>query len=163
MCIRDRCNSMWQGESIRKYQNADVSIAVSSESGLITPIIFNASTLGLKEISTRSKALALKARERKLLPEEYQGGTVTVSNLGMFSIDQFIGVINPPQACLLALGATTKELIPNDDITKEQPYKIANIMQAWLSCDHRVVDGSVGAKWLQRFKYYLEKPYNMML
>lgn len=158
-------NSQWMGDKIRQFKNCDCSIAVSTDTGLITPIVFSANRKGIAEIAKNAKDLAEKAKKGALKPQEFQGGTFCVSNLGMFAIDQFSAVINPPQACILAVGTTTKEVVPVDvkDPTKEHPYKVISVMRVTLSCDHRLVDGSVGARWLQAFKSLLEKPYKMLL
>jgi pyruvate dehydrogenase E2 component (dihydrolipoamide acetyltransferase) len=132
---------------------------VSTDAGLITPIVFGAEDKGLKEISQNVKALAAKAREGKLQPQEFQGGTFTISNLGMFGIKSFSAVINPPQAAILAVGGTERRAVP----TSDGSYRVANVMTVTLSCDHRVVDGAVGAQWLQSFKQFLEKPITMVL
>lgn len=154
-------NSSWQDTFIRQYNTVDVSIAVSTDSGLITPIVFGADKKGLAAISTETKSLAEKARIGKLRPEEFQGGTFTISNLGMFGIKSFSAIINPPQSCILAVGATESAVVPDAD--SDSGYNIAKIMAVTLSCDHRVVDGAVGAQWLSEFKKYLEKPQTMLL
>jgi len=151
-------NSQWHGSFIRKYKNADVSVAVDTGSGLITPIVFAANTKGLNEIATTTKALVDKAKTNTLKPQEFQGGTFSISNLGMLGISRFSAVINPPQSCILAVGKTGKKIVPDGESFKE-----VNVMEVTLSCDHRVVDGAVGARWLQAFKGYLEKPYTMLL
>ncbi|KAI1297273.1 Acetyltransferase component of pyruvate dehydrogenase complex [Halotydeus destructor] len=159
-CLRvPEVNSSWQETFIRQFNSVDVSIAVSTPAGLITPIIFGAEQKGIKEISSEVKALAVKARDGKLQPQEFQGGTFTISNLGMFGVKSFTAVINPPQACILAVGGTEKRALPDSD----GGYRVANVMTVTLSCDHRVVDGAVGAQWLQHFKQYLEKPFAMVL
>ncbi|XP_037507112.2 dihydrolipoyllysine-residue acetyltransferase component of pyruvate dehydrogenase complex, mitochondrial-like, partial [Rhipicephalus sanguineus] len=116
---------------------------------------------GLAEICQETKALAAKARERTLQPHEFQGGTITVSNLGMFGVKNFSAIINPPQACILAVGSTEDTLIPDDE--SSTGYRTAKVMSVTLSCDHRVVDGAVGAQWLQHFKHLLERPHLMLL
>ncbi|GIX81483.1 dihydrolipoyllysine-residue acetyltransferase component of pyruvate dehydrogenase complex, mitochondrial [Caerostris extrusa] len=147
-------NSSWQDTFIRQYNSVDVSIAVSTDAGLITPI-------GLSTISSDTKTLATKAREGKLRPEEFQGGTFTISNLGMFGIKNFSAVINPPQSCILAVGNSENTLIPDE--TSEKGFRAAKMMSVTLSCDHRVVDGAVGAQWLAHFKKLLEQPELMLL
>nr|CAG4651961.1 EOG090X08YX [Triops cancriformis] len=153
-------NSSWQDSHIRQYNNVDVNVAVSTDRGLITPIVFQAEAKGLASISNDVKTLAGKAREGKLQPHEFQGGTFSISNLGMFGVKNFSAIINPPQACILAVGATQKQMIPDDC---EKGYRVANVMSVTLSCDHRVVDGAVGAQWLKAFKSFLEKPHTMLL
>ncbi|KAF7799025.1 hypothetical protein EIP86_010255 [Pleurotus ostreatoroseus] len=154
-------NSAWFGEYIRQYTKADISIAVATPNGLITPIVKDVGAKGLASISSQSKALAKKARDGKLQPQEYQGGTFTISNLGMFGINHFTAIINPPQACILAVGATQATLVPAPE--EEKGFKVAQIMKVTLSSDHRVVDGAVGARWLAAFKGYLENPLTFML
>ncbi|RXG53916.1 Dihydrolipoyllysine-residue acetyltransferase [Armadillidium vulgare] len=144
-----------------RYHNVDVSVAVSTDRGLITPIVFKADSKGLVTISSDVKVLAEKARQGKLQPHEFQGGTFSVSNLGMFGIKNFAAIINPPQSCILAIGTTSKQLVPDD--SKEEGYSVAQVMSVTLSCDHRTVDGAVGAMWLKEFKTFLEKPTAMLL
>eukprot|EP00056_Hartaetosiga_gracilis_P004838 m.78497 g.78497 ORF g.78497 m.78497 type:complete len:467 (-) comp11957_c0_seq2:180-1580(-) len=154
-------NSAWMGDYIRQYETVDISVAVSTDKGLITPIVFNADFKGLKEISADTKALAAKARENSLTPDEYQGGTFTISNLGMFGISRFTAIINPPQACILAVGTTEKKVVVDE--SSETGFGVQNTMSVTLSCDHRVVDGAVGAQWLAAFKKYFEDPMKMLL
>ncbi|XP_037710458.1 dihydrolipoyllysine-residue acetyltransferase component of pyruvate dehydrogenase complex, mitochondrial isoform X3 [Drosophila subpulchrella] len=154
-------NSAWMDTVIRQYDDVDVSVAVSTDKGLITPIVFNADRKGVLEISKDVKALAAKARDNKLQPHEFQGGTISVSNLGMFGVNQFAAVINPPQSCILAIGTTTKQLVADPDSLKG--FREVNILTVTLSADHRVVDGAVAARWLQHFRDYLEDPANMVL
>lgn len=154
-------NSSWQDTFIREYKSVDVSMAVSTPEGLITPIVFGAEKKGLAQICQETKALAAKAREKTLQPHEFQGGTITVSNLGMFGVKNFSAIINPPQACILAVGSTEDALIPDDE--SSTGYRTAKVMSVTLSCDHRVVDGAVGAQWLQHFKHLLERPHLMLL
>ncbi|XP_030637048.1 dihydrolipoyllysine-residue acetyltransferase component of pyruvate dehydrogenase complex, mitochondrial isoform X8 [Chanos chanos] len=153
-------NSSWMDTVIRQNHVVDVSVAVSTANGLITPIVFNAHIKGLAAISTDVATLAAKAREGKLQPHEFQGGTFTISNLGMFGIKNFSAIINPPQACILAVGGSEKRLLPADN---EKGFDVANMMSVTLSCDHRVVDGAVGAQWLAQFRRLLEKPVTMLL
>ncbi|XP_078664491.1 dihydrolipoyllysine-residue acetyltransferase component of pyruvate dehydrogenase complex, mitochondrial-like [Branchiostoma floridae x Branchiostoma belcheri] len=161
-CLKvPECNSSWMDSVIRQYNKVDMSVAVSTDSGLITPIVFNAHTKGLAAINSDVTSLAARAREGKLQLQEFQGGTFTVSNLGMFGIKNFSAVINPPQACILAIGGAVKTVVPDQDA--ENGLSVATMMSVTLSCDHRVVDGAVGAQWLQEFKLYLEKPETMLL
>ncbi|KAG7198719.1 hypothetical protein KM043_001710 [Ampulex compressa] len=153
-------NSAWLGEVIRQYNNVDVSVAVSTENGLITPIVFGADTKGIVQISKDVKVLASKAREGKLQPQEFQGGTITVSNLGMFGIKNFSAIVNPPQSIILAVGTTESRLIPAKN---EKGFTIAQYMSVTASCDHRTVDGAVGAQWLSAFKSFMENPTTMLL
>ncbi|KAM7397982.1 hypothetical protein PAMA_006047 [Pampus argenteus] len=160
-CLKvPECNSSWMDTVIRQNHVVDLSVAVSTASGLITPIVFNAHTKGLAAISTDVSALAAKARDGKLQPHEFQGGTFTISNLGMFGIKNFSAIINPPQACILAVGGSEKRLMPADN---EKGFDVASMMSVTLSCDHRVVDGAVGAQWLAEFRKFLEKPVTMLL
>lgn len=160
-CLKvPEANSSWQDSVIRQYNSVDVNVAVSTDRGLITPIVFGAEKKGLIEISNDVKELAARAREGKLQPHEFQGGTFSVSNLGMYGIHHFSAIINPPQACILALGGTTEKVIPTDNA---QGYKSVTVMYATLSCDHRVVDGAVGAQWLSHFKSFLTNPAAMIM
>nr|CAG4642628.1 EOG090X08YX [Evadne anonyx] len=154
-------NSSWQETFIRQYDSVDVSVAVSTDRGLITPIVFNAERKGLSSISESIKSLAIKAREGKLQPHEFQGGTFSISNLGMFGVRNFTAIINPPQSCILAVGGTEKRLVVDE--SADAGYRSASVMSVTLSCDHRVVDGAVGAQWVAAFKKYLEKPTTMLL
>ncbi|GJJ09520.1 hypothetical protein Clacol_003743 [Clathrus columnatus] len=169
LALRDvpEANAAWMGDSIRQYTRADISIAVATSTGLITPIIRDATNKGLATVSHEAKALAKKAREGKLKGEEYQGGTFTISNMGMFGIDHFTAIINPPQACILAVSSTTPTLVPcGSDASPDDAargFKTAQIMKVTLSADHRVVDGATGSKWLNALKGYLENPLTFML
>ncbi|XP_074832819.1 dihydrolipoyllysine-residue acetyltransferase component of pyruvate dehydrogenase complex, mitochondrial [Carettochelys insculpta] len=160
-CLKvPEANSSWLDTVIRQNHVVDVSIAVSTPAGLITPIVFNAHIKGLTAISKDVASLATKAREGKLQPHEFQGGTFTVSNLGMYGIKNFSAIINPPQACILAVGTSENRLVPADN---EKGFDVASMMSVTLSCDHRVVDGTVGAQWLAEFKKFIEKPTTMLL
>ncbi|XP_063229830.1 dihydrolipoyllysine-residue acetyltransferase component of pyruvate dehydrogenase complex, mitochondrial [Bacillus rossius redtenbacheri] len=154
-------NSSWMDVFIRQYNSVDVSVAVSTENGLITPIVFNADTKGIAAISKDIKTLAAKARQGKLQPQEFQGGTFSVSNLGMFGVKNFCAIINPPQSCILAVGTSDIRLVPSK--LSEKGYEEATFVSFTLSCDHRVVDGAVGAQWLSKFKEFIEDPYMMLL
>ncbi|EIE82374.1 hypothetical protein G6F55_001440 [Rhizopus delemar] len=154
-------NSAWQGDFIRQYNSADICVAVATPSGLITPIVTSAEAKGLTTISTQVKDLAKRARDGKLAPHEYQGGSFTISNLGMFGINNFTAIINPPQSCILAIGGTQQKVV--SDETTESGLAVRNVMEVTLSADHRVVDGAVGAAWLQAFREYMENPLKMML
>lgn len=153
-------NSSWMDTFIRQNVDADVSVAVSTPTGLITPIVFKANDKGIVEISSKVKELAKKARDNKLQPQEFQGGSFSISNLGMYGIDQFCAIINPPQSCILAVGTTTEKLVPDDS---EKGFKTVKVMSLTLSADHRVVDGAVGAQFLQVLRDNLEDPVNMIL
>merc|ERR1719233_1022079 len=153
------CNSAWMETFIRTFHTCDVSVAVDTGSGLITPIVTGVEAKGLAEISESVKEMAGRAKVGKLAPHEYQGGTITVSNLGMFGINQFTAIITPPQACILAVGGTEKKVV----VGAEGAPAVANMMRVTMSCDHRVVDGAVGAQWLQHFKKFMENPQAMLL
>lgn len=144
-----------------RYKRADICVAVATPTGLITPIIKDVGSKGLASISAETKSLASKAREGKLKPEEYQGGTFTVSNLGMYGINQFTAIINPPQSCILAIGATESKLVLAPE--EERGFKESKVMKVTLSSDHRTVDGAVAAQWLKAFKEYMEQPLTFML
>jgi len=153
-----KANASWENENTRYFNNTDMSVAVAIDGGLITPIIKNVQSKGLLEISEDMKILANKAKSGKLLPEEYIGGSFSISNLGMYGIKEFSAVINPPQGAILAVGSGEKRpIVINDQLT------IASIMTVTLSCDHRVVDGAVGAQFLSVFKDFIENPSLMLL
>lgn len=154
-------NSAWLDSIIRQYNSVDMSIAVATDNGLITPIVFEADRKGLVCISDEVKELAAKAKDGKLQPHEFQGGTFTISNLGMFGTTSFSAIINPPQACILAVGTTSDRLLPNENC--EKGFEVAKYMTVTLSCDHRVVDGAIGALWLKAFKENIENPENILL
>lgn len=154
-----QCNSAWMDSYIREYHTCDVSIAVDTGNGLITPIVTNVESRGLADISETVKELAGRAKEGKLQPHEFQGGSITVSNLGMFGINQFTAIINPPQACILAVGGTEKKVV----VGKGGEPVVSSMMRVTMSCDHRVVDGAVGAQWLAHFKKFMENPQAMLL
>jgi len=162
-CLKvPECNSSWQDTYVRQFNSCDVSVAVATDNGLITPIVFGAEKKGLSTINTEVASLAAKARDGKLQPHEFQGGTFTVSNLGMFGVKNFSAIINPPQACILAVGGAEHRLLPSAE-GSDSKWRSAHVMSVTLSCDHRVVDGAVGAQWLQHFKKYLERPSTMLL
>ena len=152
-----KCNVSFAGEELRKYSRADISVAVAAPSGLITPIIVDAATKGVAQISTEMKALADKAREGKLQPHEYQGGTASLSNLGMFGIKQFDAVINPPQAMILAVGAGEQR--PH---VVDGALAVATVMSVTGSFDHRAIDGADGAQLMQAFKSLVENPLGLL-
>jgi pyruvate dehydrogenase E2 component (dihydrolipoamide acetyltransferase) len=150
-------NSSWNDNGIMQYNNIDISVAVAIEGGLVTPIIHNADQKTIIQISDEMKMLAKKAKDGKLAPHEFQGGGFSISNLGMYGISNFNAIINPPQSCILAVGAgIDKPVIINGEIS------ISKIMTVTLSCDHRVVDGAVGAKLLNAFKDYIENPLSLI-
>ncbi len=147
------CNAWWQEDHIRYFNEVHIAMAVAVEDGLITPVIRNTHLKSLREIAIESRDLALRARDRKLRPEEYIGATFTVSNLGMLGIDEFTAVINPPEAGILAVGSITQRPVVTDDgiVARRR-------MRVTMSCDHRVIDGATGARFLQTVKLMLENP-----
>jgi len=157
-------NSEWRGDHIRRYHNVHINVAVNTPKGLYTPVVKDVDKIGLKAINAEVKAKATRATEGKITPDEMVSGTFTISNLGMFGISQFSAVINPPQAAILAVGAIKKTpiLVENSDLETPK-VKVANVLTVTLSCDHRVVDGAVGALWLQVFKDLLENPIKFLL
>jgi len=150
-------NVTWAGDSILQHRVSDVGVAVAVEGGLFTPVMRNVEAKTLSAISLEMKQLAAKARARKLVPSEYQGGTSAISNLGMFGIEEFTAIINPPHASILAVGAGVQRFVP----VNGQP-SLATQMTCTLSCDHRAVDGAVGAELLQAFRSYIENPMLML-
>ena len=151
-------NVAWTDDAVLQFKHSDVSVAVATPNGLITPIIKKAETKGLAEISAEMKELAGRAKEGKLKPDEFQGGTFSVSNLGMFGVKDFQAIINPPQACILAVGAGIEQ-----PVVKDGGIMIATVMSVTLSVDHRAVDGAIGAQFLQYFKQYIENPVSMLV
>ncbi|MGP1253379.1 MAG: pyruvate dehydrogenase complex dihydrolipoamide acetyltransferase [Kiloniellales bacterium] len=151
-------NAAFDPSGLVFFEQADISVAVATPAGLITPIVKAADGKGLAQISTEMKTLAGKARDGKLKPEEYQGGTFSISNLGMFGVKQFEAVINPPQGCILAVGAGEQR-----PVVKDGALSVATVMSCTLSVDHRVVDGAVGAQFLAAFKKLIEDPLTMLL
>ena len=151
-------NAIWAEDKILQLKPSDIAVAVSVEDGLFTPIIRDADTKSLSNISKEMKELAGKARSKKLMPSEYQGGSFSISNLGMFGVDNFDAVINPPHGAILAVGRGLQKPIVNEDET----ISVANLMSLTLSVDHRVIDGALGAKLLQSITKYLEDPVLML-
>lgn len=151
-------NASWHGDFIRQYHSVDCSVAVQTPTGLMVPVVRDADRKGLSAIAAEVRDLAGRAKEGKLRPEEFSGGTFTVSNLGMFGVTQFAAIVNPPQAVILAVGAAEKRVVPAGDKFEEGTF-----MNVTLSCDHRVVDGAVGAQWLQAFRGFIEDPASMLL
>jgi len=146
-------NASWSDDAILQWTGIDVSVAVSLEHGLITPIVKHADTKGLAQISAEMKDLAARARAGKLKLDEFQGGTFSISNLGMFGVKDFTAVINPPQSAILAVGAGEQRAV-----VKNGALAVATIMSCTLTCDHRVIDGATGARWMQAFKKIIEAP-----
>lgn len=152
------CNAWWMGDHIRYFNEVHISMAVAIEGGLITPVVRNAHLKSLREIATESRDLVERARNRKLAPEEYTGGTFSLSNLGMLDIDHFTAVINPPEAGILAVGRIVQEPVVQDgSVVPRRKMKVT------MSCDHRVIDGATGARFLQTFRQMLENPLTMVL
>ncbi|NXL88886.1 ODPX protein, partial [Alectura lathami] len=156
-------NATWDGEGCRQLQSIDISIAVATDRGLITPVIKDVAAKGIQEISASAMALAKKARDGKLLPEEYQGGSFSISNLGMFGINDFIAVINPPQACILAVGRVRPELKIVEDEEGNETLKQHQLMTVTLSSDGRVVDDELASKFLKTLKANIENPIRLAL
>jgi pyruvate dehydrogenase E2 component (dihydrolipoamide acetyltransferase) len=150
-------NASYSPEGIAMHHHADVAMAVAIDGGLITPIIFKAETKTLSQIAVESKDLAKRAREKKLKPEEFQGGTFSVSNLGMFGIKQFSSIINQPQGAIMSVGAGEQR-----PVVKNGQLAVATVMTVTVTCDHRVVDGATGARLLQAFKPLIEDPVTML-
>lgn len=151
-------NASWLGDKIRYYNYVNMGVAVAIDEGLVVPVVRNADTKALSQIATEIRDLAGKAKDRKLTPEQMSGNTFTISNLGMFGIDEFTAIINSPDACILAVGAISPKLVMVDGEVKE-----SNFMKVTLSCDHRVVDGASGAKFLQTLKAILEEPMRLII
>jgi pyruvate dehydrogenase E2 component (dihydrolipoamide acetyltransferase) len=151
-------NASFQDKTIRYYEHADIGVAVATENGLITPIVRAADVKSLLDIATEVRELADRARSRKLKPEEYMGATFSISNLGMFGIEEFTAVINPPEGAILAVGAMAPKAVARDG-----QVAVRQTMRVTLSCDHRVIDGATGAKFLQTFKQIMENPLYLFL
>jgi pyruvate dehydrogenase E2 component (dihydrolipoamide acetyltransferase) len=160
LAMRDKpeCNVSWYDDAMIQYTNIDISVAVATPGGLITPIVRNADQKSLPQISNEMKDLAARARDNKLKPEEFQGGGFSISNLGMYGVKTFQAIINPPQACILAVGA-------GEEVVKVKGGEMTavTVMQATLSVDHRAVDGALGAEFLQALKRYIEQPVLMLI
>jgi pyruvate dehydrogenase E2 component (dihydrolipoamide acetyltransferase) len=151
-------NASWLGDKIRRYQHIHIGVAVAIEDGLIVPVIRFADQKTLPQIAAESKELSGKAKNKKLQPPEFTGNTFTVSNLGMMDIDEFTAIINPPDSCIMAVGRI-KEVV----VKKAEGFGVSNVMKVTLSCDHRSVDGAIGAAFLQTFKKFLENPVMMLV
>jgi pyruvate dehydrogenase E2 component (dihydrolipoamide acetyltransferase) len=152
-------NAVWAQDRILRLQHCDVAVAVALEGGLITPVIRRAEVKALSAISNEMKDMAARARERRLKPDEYQGGSSTVSNLGMYGVREFSAIINPPQATVLAVGAARRQAVE----TQDGGVAFASVLSVTLSCDHRVVDGALGAELLAAFKRFVEQPVTMLV
>ncbi|KAK9109860.1 hypothetical protein Sjap_017920 [Stephania japonica] len=159
LCKVPQCNSSWTDEYIRQYHS--VNVAVQTEHGLFVPVVRDADKKGLSKIADEVKSFTQKAKENSLKPEDYEGGTFTVSNLGgTYGIKQFCAIITPPQSGILAVGSVEKRVVPG---AGPDQYTFASYMSVTLSCDHRVIDGAIGAEWLKAFKGYVENPESMLL
>ena len=158
--MRDKpeCSASWYDDAIVQYNNVDISVAVAIDGGLITPIVKNADQKSLPQISNEMKSLAGRARKGALQPEEYQGGGFSISNLGMYGVQQFGAIVNPPQSCILAVGAGEEKVV-----RRNGEFAVVNVMRVTLSVDHRAVDGALGAEFLQAFKQYIEQPVLMFI
>jgi pyruvate dehydrogenase E2 component (dihydrolipoamide acetyltransferase) len=152
-------NAVWAEDRILRFAQSDIGVAVAVEGGLITPIIRRADTKTLSAISREMKELSARARERKLKPDEYQGGVSAISNLGMYGVREFSAIINPPQSTILAVGGARRQAIE----TADGGVAFASVMSVTLSCDHRVVDGALGAELLAAFKGCVEQPVTMLV
>lgn len=156
-----QCNSSWTNDYIRQYHNVNINVAVQTDQGLFVPVVRDADKKGLSTIGEEVKQLAKKAKENSLKPQDYEGGTFTVSNLGgPFGVKQFCAIINPPQSGILAVGSAERRVVPGSGA---EEFKFASFMSVTLSCDHRVIDGAIGAEWLKAFKGYIENPESMLL
>lgn len=151
-------NASWQGDFIREYSHVNIGVAVAVDEGLLVPVVRHAHTKGLVQISSEVRDYAQKAKDKKLQPSDWEGSTFTISNLGMFGIEQFTAIVNPPDACIMAVGGIRQ--VP---VVKNGQVVPGNMMKVTLSCDHRVVDGAKGAAFLQTFKEMMEEPVSMLL
>jgi pyruvate dehydrogenase E2 component (dihydrolipoamide acetyltransferase) len=151
-------NSAWMGDFIRRNDHVNIGVAVAVEDGLLVPVVRFADGKGLTQISAEVREFAQKAKDKKLQPSDLEGNTFTISNLGMFGIESFTAIVNPPDACILAIGGI--KAVP---VVKNGQVVPGNVMKVTLSCDHRAVDGASGAAFLQTFKTYMEQPAAMLL
>ncbi|NVK27307.1 MAG: 2-oxo acid dehydrogenase subunit E2, partial [Flavobacteriia bacterium] len=151
-------NSAWMGDKIRQNDHVHIGVAVAVEDGLLVPVVRHADMKGMVQISNEVRELAGKAKDKKLQPSEWEGNTFTISNLGMFGIEEFTAIINPPDSCILAIGGIRQ--VP---VVKDGQVVPGNVMKVTMSCDHRVVDGATGAAFLQTFKQMMEEPVTMLL
>jgi pyruvate dehydrogenase E2 component (dihydrolipoamide acetyltransferase) len=151
-------NASWTEDAIRRHRDVDISIAVATPGGLMTPILRNADQKSLACISSETRDLAARAKDGKLRPEEFQGGGTSISNLGMYGISEFAAIVNPPQACILAVGACEQRALVRDG-----EVRIGSQMSCTLSVDHRVVDGALGAEFLREFRKIIETPFSMLV
>lgn len=151
-------NVSWMGDKVVQYGHAHIGVAVAVDEGLLVPVVRHANAKSFEQIGTEVKAYAEKARNKTLQPEEWEGSTFTISNLGMFGIEEFTAIINPPNACILAVGG-----IEQKPVVKNGQIVVGNVMKVTLSCDHRVVDGAKGADFLKTFRHYIENPITMFI
>jgi len=151
-------NVSWTDSALRQYAAADISVAVSTDGGLITPVVRAADSKSLSAISAEVADLATRARASQLTPDEYQGGSFTISNLGMFGVQEFSAIINPPQAAILAVGTTSQQAVVTEGV-----LAVASVMTVTLSVDHRAIDGAVAAQWLALFQRYIEHPLSTLI
>lgn len=151
-------NVRWHEDGVQQHAQVDISVAVALDRGLITPVLFDVGTAGLRLISTRLADLVVRAREGRLRPEQYEGGCLTVSNLGMFGVQEFSAIINPPQSAILAAGSVVRQPVVEGD-----ELRIGSVMTLTLSADHRVIDGSIGARYLTAVRSLLENPVDLIL
>jgi len=151
-------NSSWLGDKIRRNHHVHIGVAVAVEEGLLVPVIRFADTKSLSQIAAEVKESAQKAKDKKLQPKDWEGNTFTISNLGMFGIEEFTAIINPPDSCILAIGG-----IQQVPVVKDGQIKIGNVMKVTMSCDHRAVDGATGSAFLQTLKSLLEEPLRMLV
>jgi pyruvate dehydrogenase E2 component (dihydrolipoamide acetyltransferase) len=149
-----KANAMFDGDSVVQFADVDLGIAVAIEDGLLTPVICAAQNKSLREISAEAKDLASRARNKRMKPEEFHGGSFTVSNLGGMGIDSFSAIINPPQGFILAVGKINKVPVVDDS----EQIVVGQSMSIWMSCDHRVIDGALGAVYLKELRHLLENP-----
>lgn len=151
-------NASWLGDTIRYYDHINIGVAVAVDEGLLVPVVRFADTKGLAQINQEVRAYAQKAKDKKLQPQDWEGSTFTISNLGMFGIEEFTAIVNPPDACILAVGSIRQ--VP---VVKDGQIAVGNVMKVTLSCDHRVVDGATGAQFLQDFKQLMEHPIKLLI
>jgi pyruvate dehydrogenase E2 component (dihydrolipoamide acetyltransferase) len=152
-----KVNASWLGDRIRYYKHVHIGVAIAVEDGLVVPVVRFADAKSLSQISQEVKAYGEKARSKKLQPTDFEGNTFTISNLGMFGIEEFTAIINPPDACILAVGTIVEK-----PVVVEGEIRIGNRMKVTLSCDHRVVDGATGAQFLQTLKQFMEEPVTIL-
>ncbi|MGH6676368.1 MAG: 2-oxo acid dehydrogenase subunit E2, partial [Xanthobacteraceae bacterium] len=152
-------NAVWAGDRILRFRQADIGVAIALDDGLVAPVLRNADAKSLSAISAEIKDLATRAREKKLAPADYQGGSAALSNLGMYGVREFSAIINPPHATILAVGAARRQAVE----TAGGGVAFASMLSVTLSCDHRVIDGALGAQLLAAFKMFVEAPLGMLI